>query len=158
MTTGLSSLKVLSAACGVAVLLLVAPTGFATGFEDYDTDGDGKISKAEFTRQAKRPSTAPMKKVDAVASEQPKKEKELGLIGWLERDFQVRQSFFTPKESVNPAKFSWSKAKGKSSFYHLDAAVLWKPAFLSGGQVLGSGSLSWFIQPSFEAHISNQTG
>jgi hypothetical protein len=127
-------------------------------FKDYDTDGDGKISKAEFARKATPPSIASSKTDDRVATEQPKEKKELGLIGWLERDFQLRQSFFTPKESVNPAKFSWSKAKGESSFYHLDAAVLWRPAFLSDGEELGNGVLSWFIQPSFEAHISNQKG
>lgn len=160
MMTLSPSFKLLGTVCGIAVSFSLGSTGDAAEFEDYDTDRDGRISKAEFAAQTKRPSTAsvPLKKEDAVAAEQPKKAEELSLIGWLERDFQIRQSFFTPKESVNPAKFSWTKAKGTPSFYQLDAAVLWQPSFLSSGQVLGSGSLSWFVSPSFEAHVSTATG
>ena len=142
-----------------ALLLNGAATQAAT-FADYDTNNDGQISPAEFaaSTSALPPAVAMGPGKAAVVPEPESKPEKSGWIAWLERDFQIRESFFTQEQAVNPAKLSWTKAKGQPSFYQLDAAVLWQPTFLTSGTTIGSKSLSWFIRPSFEAHVSTETG
>ena len=144
----------------LAAILLLGVIANAAEFTDFDTNKDGKISKAEFAAQAVRATAAATQEKGkaAVTPEPPPKAEKSGLIAWLERDFQIRESFFTPDKAVNPAKLSWTKAKAEPSFYQLDAAVLWQPAFLSSGTTIGMKSLSWFIRPSFEAHVSTESG
>jgi len=70
-----------------------------------------------------------------------------------------------------PAKLAWVKPRGENSYYTIDAAILWTPAFLDwewrkfddeqrapSGQPLSSWEFAGRIRPSFEAHISTQTG
>ena len=161
--------KTYSKHIGVALGLLTSVSVFADEFSDLDTNHDGVISKEEFA--AKNATT---KKSDAVndktgvEANKADKEKKGGLIGWLESDFEIRESIFgandkPPKDpavkseaspSANPAKLNWTKTKGANASYQVDAALLWKPSFLRGGTTIGSTLLGWYVQPSFEAHIS----
>ena len=153
-------MKTIPFAFSLTALLLTGAAAKAGEFSDYDTNKDGQISKAEFAAQAASlpPAVAMGPGKAALVPEPEAKPEKSGWIAWLERDFQIRESFFTQEQAVNPAKLSWTKAKGEPSFYQLDAAVLWQPTFLTSGTTIGSKSLSWFIRPSFEAHVSTETG
>ncbi len=145
----------------MAVALLGGRAALGLDFADFDTNHDGVISKQEFAAYTAAEAKAkPATGKNEVAVEKPAKKEKGGLVGWLERDFEIRESLYTPggelDPSVNPAKLSWTKARHQDSFYQLDAAVLWKPSFLSGGTTIGDSALGWFLQPSFEAHVSTE--
>ncbi len=144
-----------------AVAVIGARAALALDFADFDTNHDGVISKQEFAAHtATEAKTKPASGKSEVAVEKPAKKEKGGLVGWLERDFEIRESLYTPggelDPSINPAKLSWTKARHQDAFYQLDAAVLWKPSFLSGGTTIGGSALGWFLQPSFEAHVSTE--
>ena len=72
----------------------------------------------------------------------------------------VRKSFLTTDDKDEPAKFSWTKSEGESSFYEFDLAVGPNPdgfPFLHTGKSTDAWDYNWKIQPTFETHISTQT-
>lgn len=92
------------------------------------------------------------------------------VISFLENNFRIRDdSAGISGDAVadEPAKFSWTHARGESSYYSIDAAVLFTPAWLDWhwdkvetgendelqGWVVGGR-----IRPAFEAHVSTQEG
>lgn len=167
-------------------LCLVAILGFTcfclgSEFDDIDTNHDGVVSKKEWEAWKKKTSqsatTEQKSATDSAATSNEKKSG--GLIEMLQRDFEIRESFFadgsrpspgTPSDfsgstasvasaaSSNPARLSWTKPSQGSAFYQLDAAVLWKPSFLSSGTELFSDAVAWFVEPTFETHVSSEVG
>jgi hypothetical protein len=74
--------------------------------------------------------------------------------------FLFRKSFLTSDDASEPAKFSWTKSKGESSFYELDFALGLNPQgfpFLHNGYSTRDWDVNWKIQPTFEAHTSTKT-
>src|SRR5215216_3569514 len=116
-----------------AVLLLgisLCSVNFAAGldFSKIDKDGDGVITQVEFKAAglegAKAAGKATVSETEApeppTPPSPPKKSK---VFEWVDNVFDIRESFFTPEASLNPAKISWTKPTDGDSFYHLDLAV-----------------------------------
>ena len=93
-------------------------------------------------------------------------------ISFLENNFRIRDdSAGISGDAVadDPAKLAWTRSRGEDSFYTVDAAVLFTPAWLDWqwekleteegeneelqGWVGGAR-----IRPAFEAHVSSQQG
>src|SRR5262249_37548225 len=165
----------------VAFLTVAGRSAPASEFDDIDTNHDGVISKQEWQawkeKESKQATAA--KKPSPKAEGKSSESKTPGLIEWLQRDFEIRNSFFSsgspPKPgtpsalsgypasvaseaSSDPARLSWTKPSDGSAFYQLDAAVLWHPSFLSSGTELFNDSVAWFAEPTFETHVSSQSG
>src|SRR5207302_6174464 len=95
---------------GVAILSQCC-VAIADDFKDYDTNGDGVISKAEFEAHARRTAQTTAPSVDAsTAIATPATKEKSGLIPWIEQNLEIRKSFFTDADSLDPAKISWTKA------------------------------------------------
>lgn len=81
------------------------------------------------------------------------------LVDTIGKYFLVRKSFLTSDDASEPAKFSWTKSKGESSFYELDFALGLNPKgfpFLHNGYSTPGWDVNWKIQPTFEAHTSTK--
>jgi hypothetical protein len=76
-----------------------------------------------------------------------------------------------PPVADDPAKLAWVKPRGENAYYTIDAAILWTPAFLDwdwkkfddeqrapSDLQLSTWEFAGRIRPSFEAHVSTQTG
>lgn len=90
---------------------------------------------------------------------------------FMENNFRIRKTgelISGDPVSDEPAKFSWTDPRGQSSFYSVDAAILYTPSWLDwqwdkveAGKVEVSEE-QWLpggrLRPAFEAHISTQDG
>jgi len=164
----------------VALMLGCTSPVFASEFDEIDTNHDSVISREEWNAWKKKTSRA-----DTVGEKAPvetqvtsHEEKGLDVIKWVERNFEVRESFFgTGTSSLNtssefsglsgsvastassePARVGWTKPTNGSAFYQVDAAVLWRPSFLSSGTQSLGDPIAWFVEPTFEAHVSSEPG
>ena len=156
-------------------------SAFASEFDEVDVNHDGVISREEWNAWKKK--TSPVepveKKVPETAQSNVREEKRFDLVKWIEQNFEIRESFFGPRSpsppntasefsalsgsiasiaSSDPARLSWTKPSNGSAFYQVDAAVLWRPDFLSSGTQLAGHPIAWFVEPSFEAHVSSEPG
>lgn len=92
-----------------------------------------------------------------VANVTTNSQEESSLLDNLGDYFLLRKSFLTADDATEPAKFSWTKAKGGSAFYELDLALGLNPKgfpFLHSGTSSQYWEFNWKIQPTFEAHTS----
>jgi EF-hand domain len=92
------------------------------------------------------------------------------IISFLENNFRIRDdSAGISGDAVadEPAKFAWTHSRGEKSFYSIDAAVLFTPAWLDWQwDKVETGKndelKDWVggarIRPAFEAHVSTQEG
>jgi hypothetical protein len=164
----------------LVALLGYAAIAFASEFDEIDTNHDGVISREEWNAWNKKTSQAESveKKAPAKTQASSHEDRSAGVIKWIERNFEIRQSFFgtgtssldTASEfsglgesvvstaSSDPARVSWTKPSNGSAFYQVDAAVLWRPSLLSSGTQLPGNPIAWFVEPTFEAHVSSQPG
>jgi hypothetical protein len=173
-------MKVTPAAALVALLGFAAIV-FASEFDEIDTNHDGVISREEWNAWKKKTSQAESveKKAPVETQASSDEDRRVGVIKWIERNFEIRQSFFgsgspwpasTSSEfsalsgsiastaSSDPARVSWTKPSNGSAFYQVDAAVLWRPSFLSSGTEWFGNPVGWFVEPTFEAHVSSEPG
>ena len=86
----------------------------------------------------------------------------------IAEQISIRKSFLSDDDEAEPAKLNWTDARGESPFYTLDLAVLLHPTVYVNGRprplfdseytFSGGSRLDWNIKPTFEAHISTETG
>jgi hypothetical protein len=164
-----------------ALILACTPPVFASEFDEIDRNHDGVVSRVEWNAWKSKTSHS-----DIVAEEVPSRpqassneHKGVDIIKWIERNFEIRESFFSSGStsppgssaefaslsssvastaSSEPARVSWTKPSNGSAFYQLDAAVLWRPYFLSSGTEFLGNPIAWFIEPTFETHVSSEPG
>lgn len=125
--------------------------------ESHAPDGAGRVRP----RADAKPKMIASTDVDDAAGPAPAKPTTYSFdafVDELAKNISLRQSFLSDDGESEPAKFSWTKAKGSDSFYTADLAVLLKPAFLEGSRKLGNGDygLGWNIRPTFEAHVATE--
>lgn len=94
------------------------------------------------------------------------------IISFLENNFRIRDDsagISGDAAADDPAKFAWTHSRGEKSFYSVDAAVLFTPAWLDWqwdkletGAKENEELRGWVtggrIRPAFEAHVSTQEG
>jgi hypothetical protein len=115
------------------------------------------VSDAELTGVDSAPQPAVTPKPDPI-------------ISFLENNFRIRDdSAGISGDAVadEPAKFAWTHSRGEKSFYSIDAAVLYTPAWLDWqwdkvetgkNDDLRDWVTGGRIRPAFEAHVSTQNG
>jgi len=127
-----------------------------------DTNHDGLVSIDEEIAFAAKIAPAKFKPSDlslpVVGKPAPgtKAVAEPTLNSWLERNVQVRQTFFNAKDSNNPAKFAWTKKTDEGAYYTVDAAVVLTSLMAPREFTLGNQAVWAAAMPVFEAHFSNQ--
>jgi len=127
-----------------------------------DTNHDGLVSTDEEIAFAAKIAPAKFKPSDlslpVIGKPGPgtKAVAEPTLNSWLERNVQIRQSFFNTKDANNPAKFAWTKKADEGAFYTVDAAVVYTGLMAPREFTFANQSVFAAVTPVFEAHFSNQ--
>lgn len=92
------------------------------------------------------------------AAEKAVQESELKqhpIISFLDKHLTVQNSFSEDKNATNPARFGLTHSPGVGTYYNIDAAVMLTSPEFNTGEIIFDYPLSWFVEPTFEAHVSN---
>lgn len=148
-------------------------------FQQIDKNKDGVIDKTEWAAYAAskveaKPIARENDSSDSAVQTQPvttATPPSKSLAKRIGEQITVRKTFLSeakddpdsilPTDEGEPARFSWTHSRGEASFYTLDFAVLWHPTVnhkpILDWQHEGSDFLlAWYVQPVFEAHVSNE--